>query len=289
MGMPLDLKEVEKPFKSLRKMLKGFPRRPSPTLVHDLRTRTRRVEAAVSALSLDQKRSGKRLLKAVSPLRKRAGKVRDMDVLTGFASKLAVESDNECLVQLLEHLGKRRFDGARTLHKAVVRKGTNAAQSLKRCTSAIEESFNGKKGRSAWPVDAAGTALQLSAELTDWPKLSANNLHPFRLKVKELRNVLRLSGKDGDLVDTLGEVKDAIGEWHDWTELGTIAAKILDHGQGCKVREQIQAEAKRRLEIAMALANRVREQYFTRPRSKRHARSQAFKEPVLEASATLAA
>jgi CHAD domain-containing protein len=288
--MPLDVNEIEKPFKKLRKLLKKFPRQPSPSEVHDVRTRARRVEAALRALLLDGKRSGKRTIQAVTPIRKRAGKVRDMDVLTGFASTLANGSDNECLVELLEHLGQKRFDGARKLHRTVVRSRGSASQLLKRCSSLIWRRFQGKEGQVDWPMDAAATALQLSAKLGKWPKLTADNLHAYRLKVKELRNVLQLSGKDDEMAEKLGEVKDAIGEWHDWTELAGIAGEVLDHGQRCEVREQIRAETKRRFDKALVLATRVRRQYFEKPRAKKkRGQTEAVNEKLLKATAKLAA
>ena len=58
-------------------------------------------------------------------------------------------------------------------------------------------------------------------------RLNRNNLHPYRLKVKELRNVLQLSNRADDIefVEKLGQVKDAIGDWHDWEELVRIPRK----------------------------------------------------------------
>ena len=286
--MPLDPSQVDRPFKKLRKLLKKLPKQPSPKQVHDIRTRTRRVEATLFAFSLDQKRAGKRLLKAVTPVRKRAGRVRDMDVLTGFASTLAANPDKECVTELLEHLGKQRFDGARKLHKAAVRNRKLASRSLKRCSSSIAKRVNGKKVRNDWAIDASAAALQLSTELAKWPKLTAGNLHPFRLKVKELRNVLQLSGKDSNVVEMLAEVKDAIGEWHDWTELGNIADQVLDHAHNCELRNQIRNEARARFDKAILLANNTRAKLFETPHSKR-ARTRPLKDQVLEASATLAA
>ena len=106
--MPLDPDMLQKPLNKLRKLLKKLPRQPAPEQVHDLRTRIRRVEATLHALLLDRKRKGQQVLRAVTPIRKRAGKVRDMDVFVRFASTLSSDSDSECLVQLLEHLGHRR-------------------------------------------------------------------------------------------------------------------------------------------------------------------------------------
>jgi CHAD domain-containing protein len=289
--MPLNSNKLEKPFSKLSKLLKNLPKQPSPEQVHDVRTRTRRVEAALHALLLDQKRIGQRSIKALTPVRKRAGKVRDMDVLMGFASTLSSESDNECLVQLLEHLGHQRFQGARKLHKTVSRERNLATQSLKRCSSSIRRGLNGNKGRDHWPANATSIALQLSRELASWPKLNSENIHPFRLKVKELRYVLQLSGESGDLIDRLGEVKDTVGEWHDWTELANIAEEVLQHSGKCDVLEQIRSGARERFNHALELANRLRGQYFTQSRSKnkRAVRAPSVKEPVLKASARLAA
>ena len=86
--MALNQDRWEKPFRKLRKALKNLPDEPSPEDVHDLRTRIRRIEAIMQALRLDDTRDRKRLLKSVASIRKRAGQVRDMDVLTGFAATL---------------------------------------------------------------------------------------------------------------------------------------------------------------------------------------------------------
>lgn len=290
--MALNLDQVEKPFSKLGKLLKKMPKQPSPEQVHDIRTRTRRVEAALHAVSLDRQRKGRRAIQAVTPVRKRAGKVRDMDVLIGFASTLSADRDHQCHVQLLEHLGHKRFQGARKLHQEVVQQRRVATQWLKRCASVIERNFTSENGRKQWSADATAAALEFSGELASWPKLNAKNLHPFRLKLKELRNVLQLSGQDSELVEMLDEAKDKIGAWHDWTELSIIAEDVLQHSGRCDVQEQIRAGARERFENAMMLANRLREKYFEQPgrkQSKRGARSLQVKEPVLKASASLAA
>ncbi len=103
-GVRLDPKRVHKPVKKLRNIVKQIPKQPSPEQVHDLRTNTRRPEAVVTALSLDTSRNVKDLLNDLFRVRKRAGKVRDMDVLTAYAASLHDGEDQDCKVQLLEHL-----------------------------------------------------------------------------------------------------------------------------------------------------------------------------------------
>jgi CHAD domain-containing protein len=291
--MALDPQKLEKPLLKLRKTLKKMNKRPSPELVHDLRTNTRKVEATVHALQLDRKRKGRGVLKVLTPLRKRAGKVRDMDVLTGFAATLSEGSGNECLVRLLEHLGEVRLRGARKLNRAAAQRKQSASRRLKKCLNFIERKLKTSKKRDEdfeWPVDAAAAAMHIAGEVQAWPKLNKNNLHPFRLKVKELRNVLQLSGEKGELMGMLGDVKDVIGEWHDWTELSAIAKELLPDCPEHDLVKQIEDVTRKKFASALKIANRLRASYFedSRLRRKRGRRSKASDFPLLKSAARLA-
>ena len=67
-------------------------------------------------MSLDSQPKRRRLLKILGKIRKRAGKVRGMDVLVGFASGVKPDGEQDCSVQLLEHLGTERRKKAKRLH-----------------------------------------------------------------------------------------------------------------------------------------------------------------------------
>ena len=106
-----------------------------------------------------------------------------------------------------------------------------------------------------------------------------------------MQYVLQLSGEDNELTERLGEVKDRIGEWHDWTELDAIAKKVLSDCRNCSVIAQIQQTAKQKFETALRTAQRLRSKYFE-PQSARQKRSRktaAIKEPVLKTMSGLAA
>jgi CHAD domain-containing protein len=291
--MPLDPKKLEKSFVKLRKLVRKMSKDATQDEVHDIRTNTRRVEATLQALQLNRNREGRRLLRAVTPVRKKAGDVRDMDVLTGFSATLSCNGNDPCLVKLLEHLGQERGRGASKLRKTVAKHRKVASRSLKACASLITKNFdkNSSAKLEEWPIDATAEALRISGELSSWPRLSSQNLHPFRLKVKELRYVLQLSGKDSELTERLGELKDAIGEWHDWTELDAIAKSILSDCKNCKVIAQVGHIAKQKFQIALKAAQQLRSKYFEPEgeRQKRNSKGVAIKEPVLKASARLAA
>src|SRR5215475_11330055 len=140
--MAIDRKRILKPVKKLRKLVKNLNRQPAPEEVHDLRTNTRRFEAAFEALSLDAQGSGKSVISVMKDLRrcrKRAGKVRDMDVLTGYASTVRLTGEEECTVRLLEHLGVQRKKYATKLHGEVRRLRSDLRQDLRRTAAKLAE------------------------------------------------------------------------------------------------------------------------------------------------------
>ena len=273
-AMALCAESVHKPFRKIEKLLKDFPDPPSPEDVHDLRTHTRRIEAVVVAFQLDCMREGRELVKSLKPIRKAAGEVRDMDVLTDFVASLDPRGDGDCRVELIEHLANQRTTAARKLLKKVKANAKEARSELKQCRKIAEKGLSSatsrdakdsdKRKRRRKSVSSMGSSFQLQKELSEWPKLNDGNMHPFRLKVKELRYVLQLGEKgNSELIDALGEVKDQIGLWHDWNELSGIAADVLDHGAACPIEAQIRARTKQELQDALDGANRLRSKYLT--------------------------
>jgi CHAD domain-containing protein len=282
--MPLNADEVGKHFRKLRKSLRKLGRRPTPEEVHDLRTRSRRVEASLQALLLDNTGKGRKALKVVDPIRKRAGQVRDMDVLSELASGLV--SQDKCRLRLLEYLSEQRLKGAAKLHRKTAQKRQDAERRLKGLSVKFKGNSDGQ-GSNAWPAEAAAVALQLSGQLQRWSTLSAKNIHEFRKLAKQLRYVLKLSGESGELIERLGEVKDAVGLWHDWLELDQIAQKQLRHPGRCAVKQEIRSEQRRKFGQALRDANRLRTQYF--PAGNKPQRRRKTTRPVLEAAEKLAA
>jgi CHAD domain-containing protein len=296
--MPLDPKKLDKPFVKLRKLVRKVSKAPTQEEVHNIRTNARRVEASLEALQLDRKRKGRRVLRAITPIRKKAGDVRDMDVLTGFAATLANDGHDQCLTKLLEHLGAERARYAGKLRKTIARRRQETGDSLKTCATFIGKKVGENVEKQAgvkqreWPLNATAAALGISEELGNWPRLSGQNLHAFRLKVKELRNVLKLSGdKENELMERLGEVKDQIGEWHDWTELEGLAREVLEDCSNCDVIAEVQRTARNKFATALKNAQQLRSRYFGSEggKRKRSRRKVAIKQPVLQATAELAA
>src|SRR5262249_960374 len=155
-------------------------------------------------------------------------------------------------------LGKKRHRYSRKLsrfvegHKAPIQRG------LKESSAFIGKVMSRSEKNSDSPADAMALAMELSTELAKWPRLNATNLHAFRLKVKELRYVLQMATRpDPAFVGSLGEVKDAIGEWHDWEELEMIGKKTLSHASGCNLLKSIHGQRTQKFDHALSLANQM--------------------------------
>lgn len=87
---------------------------------------------------------------------------------------------------------------------------------------------------------------------------------------------------------SLGDVKDAIGEWHDWDELLAIAKELLSHAN-CKLLRELNARTERRYERALHSAEAMRKRFLRFSTDKRHSRSSSSTNPLWSATAALAA
>jgi CHAD domain-containing protein len=272
--MAVELDSLQKPLRKLRKSLKRFPKDPPAEDVHQLRTQARRMEAMAAALMFDRDGESRHMLKTIAALRRAAGDVRDMDVLIANALDLSGGDEEGCVERLVDHLRTMRQESAGELHETIAERRKAARHDLKRYSRLVEKIVEeGKQDRSrvrassrradTSPVDTAAAALDCVSELRRWPRLHADNIHPFRVKVKTLRYVIELAeGADEQFVIALDEVKNRIGEWHDWHELRGIARKVLDHPGECMVRKQIKKTERRKLRRALAAANAMRERYL---------------------------
>lgn len=298
--MAIQVEDVQQPLRKLRKQLKDWPDDPAIEEVHKLRTETRRIEAIAAALRLEKEPQMQRLLKEMTPVRKAAGKVRDLDVLAGHGLNLAKDKEakdveDASLVRLMEQLGAMRAKAAADLQDVIAEHRKDARYGLAQSAKQIQAMFagDGEHGSGKALPDAVAVALEQASELGRWPRLTATNIHRFRIEVKKLRSMLQLSAdSDAKLVDALGQVKDAVGEWHDWLEFAKIAEKVLDaETEGALVR-QLKQIAKDKLKEAMAAANSLRRQYLgdltnTKTKGRKPVQGVTFENAVLKSAAAL--
>lgn len=258
--MAIDFEKIHKSLRKLRKLLANLPRDASPEKVHKLRTTARKVEAIFGALSLDSQKNEQRLIKRLRKIRKRAGKVRDLDVLTGDLATVQVDGETDCQVRVLECLGAKRSKRAAKLRHSVGQCRGKLKTRLRRASASLDQAL----GDTEFHPESAAAAesLRLSSELDIPKRLNKGNLHAYRLKLKQLRYVLELAPDHPKFIEDLGEAKDAIGEWHDWEELIAIANAVLDHGNTCKLIRKLKETTDSKFAHALRVTENLRRNYL---------------------------
>jgi len=260
--MHLVLGQVRKPIRELSKSLRDLPGNPTRRAVHNLRTRSRRLEAVAALLLLHDNQTARQLLKSIKAIRKTAGDVRDMDVLEAKVRFLIRSSSNQPISslssfeRLLAHLQAIRAESARELVQSFSADRKNLRRSLKSFSKCVEEEFTpqGMDARQAHAV---------FEELCRWPRLCAQNLHAFRIKIKELRYMLQLMEcANQALLNALDRAKTRIGAWHDWEQLHRIALEFL-HPRRDRVAIAVIADTETtELKSAMHTAQSLRTRYL---------------------------
>jgi CHAD domain-containing protein len=256
--MSLDRAELAGSFRKMRKSLSAARSDISSGTVHRLRTNARRLDTFINALGLNERAGGERLLSMIASHRKKAGKVRDLDVQIRLVAGLANHDDDGNAVQLLAHIGARRQRSARKLRSLIENHQKDLRRALKQNEDYVRRHLaadkrQGKKKATKWGKKCQATAHELTSSMVNGPRLNAANLHAFRLQVKQLRALLTLKRRpDSGLLDMLSATKDAVGDWNDWRLLNDLANKLSDRPSALQQRitSQVQSKLVRALRVA---------------------------------------
>jgi len=291
--MPLDQQRIHKSIKKIRKILKRSSRPLTPGDVHDLHTCSRRIEVAIDAAGLPAKSNERRVRRNLERLRKKAGKVRDMDVLTSDLARVEATGDEDCRTRLLEHLRSIRHKQAKKLSRSIRKYGKSTRRRLNRTEDRFDRALakDASGEQETLRSHAASAALLQSAELKTPQHLDRANLHPYRIKVKQFRYLLQAveDGGSRKLIDSLGATKDAIGDWHDWEELVRIGEKILDH-HPCALIEELKRINASKYQAALAATERLRREFIDKPGAgdRKSSSRLSVSEPTLKAVSAIA-
>lgn len=241
--MPVDHQRSRHLFNKLTRLLGRVPAHPTPDTVHQLRTTTRRVEALLDALSPDADRSQRKLARSLKRLRRRAGRVRDLDVHLSALRSLKIGRDTTRKQQLLNELAERR---SRQERKLLKRLDKVSIQDLRRrLRRSAEQALGPAKRSNPGPTsaqrrpaprpkpieDPLAQALRMFARLArETGPLTDANLHQFRTRCKRIRYVAEMAGDRRDVQSAVKEFKrlqDAVGTWHDWLTLTQTADDLF--------------------------------------------------------------
>lgn len=212
-------------FHKLNKIVGQVSAGPSPEEVHQLRTTIRRFETLVAAAG--KKRGSAKLLKPLARLRRRAGKVRDLDVQLAALREIRLETagaDKARVMRSLQKLHKKREKKLITAAKSELADGLSTRLEDARRNLRRQPETTARK-------DYTSAALDKFAKLArSSPPLNEDTLHSFRMACKRVRYLAEMSGENASaeqIVSQLKRIQDAIGEWHDLVSLVETAEGVI--------------------------------------------------------------
>ena len=245
--------------------------------MHSLRVATLRLQARVEHWLAGpggagpEERAARRWNRQAEKLRRALSTVRELDVYLGKLKRLrdsvtGPESQSRLARIRLRQIG----DVEASFEQLRKTEADNLAVEIKgrrRRVGRLSKDLEAALADGA-PFSAASESrgwAELIAGLKDEARrLSAENLHDFRKRVKKVRYVVELSAKGdalaGRRVAALRRMQSAAGAWHDWQTLARQAARVL-HGSDKKgeLSELLQTLTEESLQHALDVCRRTTE------------------------------
>jgi CHAD domain-containing protein len=245
--MPVDQSRCNDVFQKLDRQLTKAAKKPTPTNIHKLRTHCRRVETVLDRLVPAPDRNTKKLIKLLTRLRQKAGKVRDVDVQIDALRGLKISPSahkSQLLKSLCSEREKRQKKFAQNLNRDTL---LELRRRLKRTSRKIEIPQG---------VEPLSAALEEFGHLEqDRAPLSAAKLHQYRIAGKRARYLVEMAqetGEAGRVIAQLKRMQDVVGDWHDWlalTERGeTLFGGVKDSALVAAMRNLTRAKFRQALD-----------------------------------------
>ena len=210
-------------FQKLERDLDRLSAQPEAKRVHRFRTGVRRLQTLLEELCPARDRNQKRLLKLLTRIRKKAGKVRDLDVQLAALQSLKFPQEPRRKTQLMHQLIELRGQREKKLSKALTRE---AVREIHRRLKRARKDFNPDVNRD--PLSVARQILEPIAKADGFP--TEERMHQYRLLGKRARYAAEFASKSPESAQFIAQIErlqDALGDWHDWLTLTESAAKRL--------------------------------------------------------------
>jgi len=210
-------------FEKLEQDLIKLSSKPRAENVHRFRTGTRRLQILLGELSPKLDRGRKKLLKLLGKIRKRAGKVRDLDVQLVALRSLKIPREPRRKTQMVNHLIELRSQQEKKLRKEV---DEDTVREIRKRLKRAGKDFNPEASR-----DPLAVARRMLATISrgDAPVTEAL-LHQYRILSKRARYAAEFAGRSAEadqFIADLKRIQDALGDWHDWLTLTQTASEHL--------------------------------------------------------------
>lgn len=209
-------------FRKLEQDIVKLSSKPQAQNVHRFRTGTRRLQILLAELSPHLDRKQKKLLKLLGRIRKRAGKVRDLDVQLTALRSLKVAREARRKTQLIDHLIELRRKQEKKLRRAVE---PDTVREIRKRLERARREFKTESGRN--PLTVARNILK---RIDATAPITEPLLHRYRILGKRARYAAEFAGPSAEaqrFIAQLKRIQDALGDWHDWLTLTQTAGQYL--------------------------------------------------------------
>jgi CHAD domain-containing protein len=210
-------------FRKLERSLLKLESKQKPESVHAFRTATRRLQTLIEEFGTDRPRNEKKLLKVLERIRRRAGRVRDVDVQLTALRHLKTPQEPRRKTMLMHTLINLRAEYQKKLRKSLTKEDVREARKRLRRAAKV---FQPSTVRDPLMV---ARQIMVRVMLPDRP-VTEETMHRTRTLGKKARYAAEFAEKSPDADQFLASLKhaqDALGDWHDWFMLTQSAAKHL--------------------------------------------------------------
>jgi CHAD domain-containing protein len=269
----MDHQHARQTFEKLSRLVGKLRSKPVPENVHQFRTNSRRVQAILEETGPKPGRRERKLLKSLTRLRKKAGRVRDLDVQIVALKNLKIGEAAEDKRQLLAELNAAREHRAQQLMDSLDRE--TATDVRKRLKDAISGTRSTRTRG-----DALAKALRMFNQIAKEVVPNEKTLHAYRIRCKRIRYIAELAGETAEAQEVVSDLKclqDAIGEWHDWVTLTENAETMFRERPNSALLNAIRTLTRSKLRESLHITATSREKLLAA--AQRYRRPQTRGEP----------
>jgi len=259
--MPVDQEHTKSVFQKLNRQLTKLATKPQPKNVHQFRTNTRRLQALLEELAPELGRNEKKLLKLLMRLRRRAGRVRDLDVQIAALRSLKIPQEAARKGELLRTLAEMRAKREKKFIKSV---DADTVRQLRKRLKRVARGLQIPNG-----AEPLALATRIFSRVTQGQSpLTEKILHSYRITGKRVRYVAELAGDVPEakrMLEILKSMQDALGYWHDWLMLTQSAEELFGDAPDCALISALRNLTRAKFRHAMQVVTNTRALLLAKP------------------------
>jgi CHAD domain-containing protein len=269
-------------FQKLDEDLVKLSSKPRAENVHRFRTGTRRLQILLAEFSAKLDRNQKKLLKLLGRIRKRAGKVRDLDVQLAALRSVKIPQEPRRKTQLVNRLIELRAQQEKKLKKAVDQ------HSVREIRKRLKRAAKNLKPEASQDPLAVARGMLAGINRGEAPVTEAL-LHQYRILSKRARYAAEFSEPTREaeqFIAGLKRIQDALGDWHDWLTLTQTATEHLGEVRESSLVAELHNVTGAKFRHAVALVSPMRASLAAAPTLEQapHAPARAKTKPIRPAT-----